>query len=653
MFGQFNRLQTIVVADPVSFDTKIVSLRKSITAATSLVSGITAVGSVADFEKYAAAVPALVRNLVNIFNSIDISKATAFKTAASEFTNTVRLFTPKTLTDIATYNSRLKGSAENVAGLITKYNELRTSLAALTGTNGSLASLTTFFSNLVADLKAKWDTTVATFNTNLTTAGVTVTVTAPADGTLSRQDKDNLSNIATNTQKYPIIKSLGKDGYQQATFAATGGYIQGQGTATSDSIPARLSNGEYVLRASAVDSLGRPMLDMLNATGSIGAALSAAGRNGDTQVAHINQAEAAALKRMGGSGTRNPQTGLLEFFSADAGAVGSVFAKQETDKLYNLYSDLSSIVSNSNSLFWGAKYTNTAAVEQDTVNVSRNEQELYGVNKNAAEVLDKFTANLSDLVSKTLEARGSNLSSLENISSSEYRKKAFGGKIFGPNSIKATTDDKLSQLGSASPEESPTVGALNFNGLSPKNPYPNRIGQTLSMIANSVAGGSIGESNQKLNKNLLNRYIKKMNEGDRGNFTDFYMLDSISKKPYTYAPFNEVISDRDPQDVGEGGLASGGLVTRDRVQALLEPGEFVLRKQAVDRMGVDAAVRLNSTGDSGGDTDVQVNVINNGTAQTVTSTPEVRRENGKIIVDIILDDLRNNGPIKRQIRSIR
>lgn len=43
-----------------------------------------------------------------------------------------------------------------------------------------------------------------------------------------------------------------------------GGYIAGPGTATSDSIPRMLSNGEYVLKASAVKALGRDFLDRLN-----------------------------------------------------------------------------------------------------------------------------------------------------------------------------------------------------------------------------------------------------------------------------------------------------------------------------------------------------------------------------------------------------
>lgn len=45
---------------------------------------------------------------------------------------------------------------------------------------------------------------------------------------------------------------------------ATGGAVDGPGTGTSDSIPAMLSNGEYVLNAHAVDRLGVPFLNGLN-----------------------------------------------------------------------------------------------------------------------------------------------------------------------------------------------------------------------------------------------------------------------------------------------------------------------------------------------------------------------------------------------------
>lgn len=45
---------------------------------------------------------------------------------------------------------------------------------------------------------------------------------------------------------------------------ASGGFVRGPGTSTSDSIPARLSAGEYVIRAAAVKRVGVQYLDALN-----------------------------------------------------------------------------------------------------------------------------------------------------------------------------------------------------------------------------------------------------------------------------------------------------------------------------------------------------------------------------------------------------
>ncbi len=50
----------------------------------------------------------------------------------------------------------------------------------------------------------------------------------------------------------------------QAQGHATGGYITGPGTGTSDSIPARLSNGEFVIRSEAVKRYGTNFLNAVN-----------------------------------------------------------------------------------------------------------------------------------------------------------------------------------------------------------------------------------------------------------------------------------------------------------------------------------------------------------------------------------------------------
>ncbi|MFQ0994876.1 phage tail length tape measure family protein, partial [Gilliamella sp. BG2] len=49
-----------------------------------------------------------------------------------------------------------------------------------------------------------------------------------------------------------------------AVMASTGGYITGAGTSTSDSIPARLSNGEYVINAASVKKYGIDYLHAIN-----------------------------------------------------------------------------------------------------------------------------------------------------------------------------------------------------------------------------------------------------------------------------------------------------------------------------------------------------------------------------------------------------
>lgn len=59
------------------------------------------------------------------------------------------------------------------------------------------------------------------------------------------------------------VVAAGGDTKPVEGFAA-GGMIRGPGTGTSDSIPALLSNGEYVIRAAAVRKLGKNALDLLN-----------------------------------------------------------------------------------------------------------------------------------------------------------------------------------------------------------------------------------------------------------------------------------------------------------------------------------------------------------------------------------------------------
>jgi TP901 family phage tail tape measure protein len=66
-----------------------------------------------------------------------------------------------------------------------------------------------------------------------------------------------ITNQVTNAAQ-SVVDSLTKN-------KADGGYISGPGTGTSDSIPAMLSNGEYVVKASSVAKYGTGFLDRVNA----------------------------------------------------------------------------------------------------------------------------------------------------------------------------------------------------------------------------------------------------------------------------------------------------------------------------------------------------------------------------------------------------
>lgn len=97
-------------------------------------------------------------------------------------------------------------------------------------------------------------------------------------------------------------------------------------------------------------------------------------------------------------------------------------------------------------------------------------------------------------------------------------------------------------------------------------------------------------------------------------------------------------------------MAQGGGVNslRDRVPAMLEPGEFVLRKQAASAIGTPALQAMNAGGAAGGN--VVVNIKNEGTPQDATAS-KPRFDGEKFVIDIITRDLSNNGPIRRSMRA--
>lgn len=100
-----------------------------------------------------------------------------------------------------------------------------------------------------------------------------------------------------------VKSAISKRGKEQGF--ATGGFVSGPGTETSDSIPARLSRGEYVINARAVRRLGKGFFDGINNNtglrffnGGIVDSFRQYTRNGGTSKALVNRFEIPDLNQM-------------------------------------------------------------------------------------------------------------------------------------------------------------------------------------------------------------------------------------------------------------------------------------------------------------------------------------------------------------------
>lgn len=168
-------------------------------------------------------------------------------------------------------------TAAEVEGLIPKMQEL----AAATGSEEAINRVARLKVE-VAGLKTVADDVATRINGDVENAFTTMfeqigsgaKSASDAFGDFARSVLAAINRIAAQKIAEELFGGMTKGGagglgglvsgfFKWAGFAG-GGYVSGPGTATSDSIPARLSAGEYVLRADAVRRVGVDFLHALN-----------------------------------------------------------------------------------------------------------------------------------------------------------------------------------------------------------------------------------------------------------------------------------------------------------------------------------------------------------------------------------------------------
>lgn len=169
--------------------------------------------------------------------------------AAQDYANKI-LGTP---TDWATlFTAETSGAASQTDALGRKIDEIpsnkRTKLEGdLTDAQAKLSSLKSQLKSVPDSKRTKLEAEVAAAEANI------------------RRIQNALAGVQSKTVVVTTQEvRVGAGPTQQRATKASGGYISGPGTGTSDSIPAMLSNGEYVIKASSVSKYGTPFLDRVN-----------------------------------------------------------------------------------------------------------------------------------------------------------------------------------------------------------------------------------------------------------------------------------------------------------------------------------------------------------------------------------------------------
>ncbi len=177
------------------------------------------------------------------------------------------LDTDKSARDAALGIIETGGSLEQATA---KYNEGREAIIQARIARGEDATAARAWADRVLGTSGEAQAAIQAYINKLNTVPERKDTRIYVDASGAYREVDSLvsyinSRTATMTVNQRVIyESSVLSGGRGRLTMATGGYVSGPGTGTSDSIPARLSNGEFVMNAAAVQKYGTNFMSALN-----------------------------------------------------------------------------------------------------------------------------------------------------------------------------------------------------------------------------------------------------------------------------------------------------------------------------------------------------------------------------------------------------
>jgi len=412
--------------------------------------------------------------------------------------------------------------------------------------------------------------------------------------------------------------ATGISGFIGSLFAGGGPvHMAGGGVMRRDRVHAMLEPGEFVMRKEAVKRIGMDQLQMMNAAIPGGKTEMIKGQ--PHMQAYITPGEASILKKLGGSGETYKGLPAFADTGGDVDSVGHGMNEGQTT------GNPGGGTSNT-----GGPGPNNPGFGQLGANVSSSAPG----GSHATASSGAVTAGQVQAAMDRARATGRTVGIVDNLDT------------------KSDREERAAQMSREQHDYAQEVAErAAAKGFKDRN---TKVGKgLLSLAINTAVANPLGKAGQFAvgALGLFGNDPGSKATGQKGAMADVgpsiagFIGGMFGGNP------DDPSSDEEMASGGIVRMAQGGRVNqmRDRVPALLEPGEFVIRKPMAKAIGGKALGAMNATG-SVSPGNVSVNINNQGSPKGATvSAP--RMNGDKMIIDVITRDLRNNGSIRKSLRG--